>query len=176
MSVSRKESVMGKFYAGIGSRETPDAVQRQMKAIAARLSELGWTLRSGGANGADKAFEQGAGEAKEIFIPWPGFNGSTSTLVGGNDPEYRELTSKLHPNWAACNEKARQFHTRNVAQVLGEPGSVDYSSMVICWTPRGEGGGGTGQAIRIAKAYNIPVFDLFHGMHALGEFMKGLAS
>jgi hypothetical protein len=32
--------------------------------------------------------------------------------------------------------------------------------MVICWTSRGLGGGGTGQAIRIAKAHKIPVFDL----------------
>lgn len=29
----------------------------------------------------------------------------------------------------------------------------------ICWTKNGSGQGGTGQALRIAKAYNIPIFD-----------------
>ena len=31
---------------------------------------------------------------------------------------------------------------------------------VICWTPRGEVTGGTGQAIRIANSLNIPVHNL----------------
>ncbi|NMA16004.1 MAG: hypothetical protein GX935_02005, partial [Erysipelotrichia bacterium] len=30
---------------------------------------------------------------------------------------------------------------------------------IICWTKNGSGSGGTGQAIRIAKAYDIPIFD-----------------
>ena len=34
------------------------------------------------------------------------------------------------------------------------------SKFVICWTKNGKGTGGTGQAIRIAKGFGIPVFDL----------------
>ena len=50
---------------------------------------------------------------------------------------------------------------RNALQVLGTDGQtpVDF---IMCWTPNGSGSGGTGQAIRIARALNIPVFDLGH--------------
>jgi len=49
-----------KFYTGIGSRKTPYQVQQQMQRIAQFLAKKGYTLRSGSANGADSAFEEGA--------------------------------------------------------------------------------------------------------------------
>ena len=64
------------FYAGIGSRETPDCVCWVMRRLGRSLAELEITLRSGGAKKADSAFEAGCDEAqgpKEIFLPWPGF-------------------------------------------------------------------------------------------------------
>jgi hypothetical protein len=33
------------------------------------------------------------------------------------------------------------------------------SKFIICWTKNGKGQGGTGQALRIAKEYGIPIFD-----------------
>lgn len=48
-----------KTYTGIGSRETPYEIQDLMKRIAFKLAENGWLLRSGGAEGADTAFENG---------------------------------------------------------------------------------------------------------------------
>lgn len=74
-------------FAGIGSRSTPENVLQVMRKVAHRLAELGYTLLSGGSDGADSAFEEGcrqsacASEAdkqgcfgkKEIYLPWPGF-------------------------------------------------------------------------------------------------------
>ena len=48
-----------KPYTGIGSRETPTAILDLMIAIGGVLAQRGFTLRSGGADGADDAFEQG---------------------------------------------------------------------------------------------------------------------
>ena len=48
------------YYAGIGSRETPDHVLETMASAAQYLGKEGFTLRSGGAKGADTAFDQGA--------------------------------------------------------------------------------------------------------------------
>lgn len=45
----------GKYYAGIGSRETPTRVLQLMIKAAQRLAQRGYTLRSGGADGADAA-------------------------------------------------------------------------------------------------------------------------
>ena len=46
-----------KVYTGIGSRETPGLILALMGRISARMDRLGFTLRSGGADGADAAFE-----------------------------------------------------------------------------------------------------------------------
>jgi predicted Rossmann fold nucleotide-binding protein DprA/Smf involved in DNA uptake len=50
---------MNPKYAGIGSRSTPPETLPLIESIAARLAEKGWVLRSGGADGADSAFEKG---------------------------------------------------------------------------------------------------------------------
>lgn len=42
---------MNKIFTGIGSRSTPPEILEKMKAIAKFLSERGYTLRSGGADG-----------------------------------------------------------------------------------------------------------------------------
>lgn len=164
-------------YAGIGSRETPEAILSLMHRIGATLARNGFTLRSGGAPGADTAFEEGAVSAQykgatagtEIYIPWSNFNGKKfrdGALIPFQN-EYAEKAMKIaeafHPNWKACSQGAKNIHTRNVAQVLG-PDLQKPSKFIVCWTEGGKGGGkgggGTGQVLRIAKAYNIPIFDL----------------
>jgi hypothetical protein len=47
---------------------------------------------------------------------------------------------------------------RNYRQIRGL--DAPDSKFVICWTPNGELKGGTAQAIKIAKNYGIPVFNL----------------
>lgn len=164
---SQEEREMPKYYAGIGSRETPDFILDHMSSIATQLGNDGWTLRSGGADGADLAFERGALKSAtqpHIYLPWPGFNNAVACRR--NDPEVWTLAvaEAHHPAWANLKRGARQLHCRNVHQVLGD--STDLvdsrtpSSFILCWTPDAKGGGGTGQAIRIAQAYNVPVFDL----------------
>ena len=58
------------YYAGVGSRETPQDVLKIMWKIGKHLADKGYTLRSGGARGADAAFENGCDSvmgSKEIF-------------------------------------------------------------------------------------------------------------
>lgn len=152
-------------YAGIGSQKTPFDVCEQMTEYAARLESIGFTLRSGAANGADTAFEAGvmSPDNKEIFLPWKGFNASDSRYWEFPDPETKkkaqEIAAKFHPWWNSLSNGVKALHTRNVAQVLGHS-LKSPSKFVICWTHNGARGGGTGQALRIAEALNIPIFDL----------------
>lgn len=133
-----------KYYAGIGSRDTPDHVLGMMTRLAKRLND--YTLRSGGAKGADSAFEEGASK-KEIFTA----DDATDDAI--------ELSSKYHPNWSACSKYAKKLHGRNAMIILGE--NLDSPvEFVICWTKNGKGDGGTGQALRIAKDYGIKIYDL----------------
>lgn len=136
-----------KYYAGIGSRETPEYVLDKMKDIAFTLQTRGYILRSGGAKGADSAFEEGAGNNKEIFTA----NDAT--------PEAIELSSKYHPNWYACSSYVKKLHGRNAMIILGADLNTPVD-LVVCWTKGGRGEGGTGQALRIAKDYGIAIHDL----------------
>ena len=146
-----------KYYAGVGSRKTPPEILEMMTKIAEGLSR-NYILRSGGAEGADEAFEKGAGDKKIIFIPWPGFNGSKEKCRPLTSAAMK-LAGEFHPGWMHLSYGAKKLHARNVYQILGESldSPVDF---VICWTHGGKEVGGTAQAIRIAKANRIKVFNL----------------
>lgn len=146
-----------KVYTGIGSRETPQEILPLFTEIASFLCHFGWTLRSGGADGADRAFELGAPKQVEIYLPWKNFNGSHSPLWGVS-PEALNIASQFHPAWDRCSTAGKKLHGRNVYQVLGQDLKTP-SQFIICWTKNGAGAGGTGQALRIAKAHSIPIFD-----------------
>lgn len=153
------------IYCGIGSRETPEQVCHLMIEIGFGLAQLGWTLRSGGADGADIAFEIGCNQGngtKEIYIPWHGFNQRSTHepgVIRGANEYTEEIAAMFHPNWSACSNGAKALHARNVCQVLGFNRQTP-ADMVVCWTPNASGSGGTGQALRMAKHFNIPIFDL----------------
>ena len=150
---------MVKYYAGIGSRKTPPHILDDMRNIATRMSQRGYILNSGGASGADTAFEQGADpRMTQIFLPWRGFNGHSSPLTSPSPRAY-EIAEQFHPNWQGLSQAARNLMARNSHQVLGRT-LDEHVEIVICWTPEGRGGGGTGQAIRIAHHYGIRVVDL----------------
>lgn len=136
-----------KTYAGIGSRETPPDILLLMHQLSSKLESIGYTLRSGGAIGADSAFEQGITN-KEIFIA----NDAT--------PESIEMASKYHPAWNKCSSWAKKLHGRNCMILLGKDLN-DPVKFVICWTNDGKATGGTGLSIRIANDLNIPIFNLF---------------
>ena len=151
---------MKRYYAGIGSRETPEEIIKIMIQIAESLGKMGIILRSGAAEGADDAFEIGCDNVngkKEIYLPWKGFGNSKSTLIV-KDPKAFELVEKYHPGFSRLSQGALKLQARNSHQVLGLDLNTP-SDFIICYTPKGKGSGGTGQALRIAKDYSIPVFD-----------------
>lgn len=155
--VELKLTYKGGLYAGIGSRKTPPNILNLMQNMAKRLYLLGYTLRSGGAAGADINFERGhnrardrvnAADNKEIF------------LAGHATEECLEVAERIHPAWERCSDYAKTLHARNVKQILGN--SLDCPvDFVLCWTPNGEPQGGTRTAIMVAKENGIPVFNLF---------------
>lgn len=154
------------IYAGIGSRQTPTMMLTAMQCIGYDLAKSNWLLRSGHAEGADEAFELGCimGQGKkEIFVPWVGFNkapgGHSDYMVPEFTPELHDFTASFHPNWNACSQAAKLLHMRNACQILGQKGTEPVD-LVICWTKNGTGQGGTGQALRIARHFDIPIFDL----------------
>lgn len=164
-----------KSFAGIGSRETPSNILNVMQEISKFLTtKHGFVLNSGGADGADHAFEIGASSSKKIFLPWDGFNGKHVDNDEYIIPPYNEeYIKKYHPAFNRLSEKGRLLMSRNTYQVLGE-NLLTPVNFVVCWTKDGKASGGTGQAIRIAKSQGIPVFNLKTDMQAFKNLTEWL--
>lgn len=163
---------MNKIYAGIGSRKTPPEVCEVIRHLAGRLGCVGWTLRSGRAEGADSAFECGARAVQgscEIFLPedlrplsvrvndkiqnWSYMDEVTGSTIGA-----KVIARLLHPNGKNLSPHALELHARNTYQIIGQDLNTPVQ-FVVCWTEGGRGEGGTGQALRLAKMLNIPILD-----------------
>ena len=151
------------FYAGIGARDCPSFAIRRAGELGARLAEEGLTVRSGHADGMDMAFEAGCDKAngkKEIYLPWKGFNGSNSELFTVDQKAY-DIAKEFHPNWGVLSHGGKKLIARNTYQILGKDlDEITKSNFVVCWTLNAGVVGGTGQALRIAKSFDIPVFNL----------------
>ena len=166
---------MNLYYTGIGSRSTPPDICSLMTKCAKRFHELGFILRSGGASGADQAFQRGCSGKAEIFLPSPDFQEEFQAKFPPEKTIYRlssqalKLASETHPAWDRCTPYARLLHARNTYQVLGEDLNTP-TLLVLCWTPEGEEKesqctirtGGTATAIRLADRRGIPVFNLYN--------------
>lgn len=149
------------IYTGIGSRKTPMAILQWMGQIAHQLASSNWILRSGGADGADNAFERSCTASngrKEIYLPWKNFNNNKSPLYGVCDKALK-IASEIHPAWDKCSQSAKLLHGRNVYQVLGK--NLDSpSDLVIAWTPKGECVGGAATALKLAMTHGITIINL----------------
>ena len=171
-------------YAGVGSRRTPPEILAAMADIAQTLGDAGTALSTGGADGADKAFETGALRTDApitVHTPWPGYNGyrpgrdpekdldvvhpkSTETLQGR---AYAELAREHHPYWNRCGRGARALFVRNVSILAGaldgEGGTLPVRA-VIAYTPNGLPVGreaaGTGHTLRTAASLHVPCVNL----------------
>lgn len=160
-----------KMYAGIGSRQTPPDVLRLMEVSAILLWAQGWTLHSGGASGADSAFEDGVPaqvrqDCCRIFLPGNNFNGRSAGRNGCIDstkleawPRAVEIAKHYHPAPSKLSGFGLKLMARNCFQVLG-PNLDELVKFVMCWTPGGAMTGGTSQALRIAVDHGIQVRNL----------------
>lgn len=140
-----------KIYSGIGSRKCPENILIVMTDLAKWLATQGWTGRSGGADGSDKAFQRGAEAVNgdfELYRP------------KGATPEAIEVASQFHPAWHNCSDYVRKLHGRNSQIILGYELNSPVS-VVYLWTPGGKTIGGSGMGTRIAEHYKIPVKNLY---------------
>ena len=161
-------------YAGVGKRMVPQAVLRECRRLGEYLAKLGWTLRSGGADGCDLAFEVGCDLVngdKEIYLVerlhsklsnWaeemkinPRPEGRTFEI----SPLAYDIAMEHHPVPDRLGYYAKQLMARNSHIVLG----ADLQSpvdMLVCYLYPSARHGGTKQSVRLANHYGIPVFNL----------------
>ena len=164
---------MSKYYTGIGSRDVTETEFSIMSQLAQHFATAGWTLRSGGAGGADSAFEKGCALAEgyaEIFIPWKGFgtkveNPNCRRYV----PDERSFGKAAHylvengiiPWFSNMTQGAQKLHSRNYYQVLGVD-NIKSNVMVYCAEDDKHGipKGGTRTAILLARSFGVSTYNI----------------
>jgi len=151
MKIRDKLSPSTKTYAGIGSRETPPQALTWMAWLGQKLERMDYTLRSGGAKGADSAFEKYVTQ-KEIYHPKDEIPDWCFTRI-------RDFVPSNY-NFNGMKPYIQRLLARNMMQIWGRNGDnpVDF---VICWTKDGKDTGGTGYAMRAAASVEIPIYNLY---------------
>lgn len=149
-----------------------------MTLLAAQLAQTGWWLATGGAQGADTAFIEGAPETKRmIYLPWYNFNNwrgvQTRIMSAGQMNSCIGVAQLHHPAWYRCSTQTRKLHARNVAILFGC--NLDRPvRAVVAYTKHGAVTGGTGMGLRLAAAYDIPVFNF--GIMDFHEILEALSN
>lgn len=147
-----------KIYTGIGSRETPARECELITEFARLMCARGWTMRTGGARGADTAFLSGVllfEPRYELYLPWRHFSTQAPATLEAPTERALGIAARYHPAWSRLTQSERNLHGRNVHQVLGYDCETP-TRMIVCWTPvpsltgHETGTGGTGMALRIA--------------------------
>ena len=142
-------------YAGVGARKTPTKVLAWMERIAMALAAEGHVLHSGGARGADSAFEHGCtafGGRKRI---WQGTSQAAPWAV--------RIAKGHHPKWHRLGSHVQGLMARNVHILMGDEPTGGQVHVVIGWTEGGRGEGGTGHTYRVAQSLGIPIIELARG-------------
>jgi hypothetical protein len=156
-------------FAGLGSRATPTKVQQQIVAYSRRLTSAGYVARSRASDGADLAFERGAGDRKEIWLPFPGFEDRTpdDRRVFVPTPEQEagavEIASRIHPTWekVAVRRGSVATHAGNVITVLGPDLTQPVDFLVLWAAVLGDSVDGDARtSYEAAKLKKIPTFNL----------------
>jgi hypothetical protein len=161
---------MIRSYAGIGSRKISNEEKDEISFIAGLLKEK-YVVYSGNAHGADVAFQRGSDGNCVVYLPWKGFNCDIYSpndmrecvVIDKKDTEAYETVKLYHPSKGNCSDITKKFMARNYRQIAGHGDEYPVVDFVVCCADDdGNAGvhGGTGQAIRIAKAMGIPFFNI----------------
>lgn len=163
---------MFNYYTGIGSREAPPAFLKFAREMAASLEAQGYILRSGGAPGADDAFESGLTRVanSQIYLPWHGFEGRNHAgCITPDDLDIEDLAQAektvrvLHPNPSALKPGSMKLLVRDVFQVLGSDLHTP-SNFVMMWArPKGRDAvhGGSNMAFQVARRRDVPIINYY---------------
>ena len=152
------QDIKRKIYTGVGTRNLPANMVPELERVIKRLNNLGYTARTGNADGVDAVFVKNASKV-EIYEPKDATNLT------------RKIVKEIHPNFNALRRKAGMvgvnLMARNTNQVFGKKLNVP-SDFVIAYTQDGiesfhertNESGGTGQAIELASRKGIPVINM----------------
>jgi len=152
-----KEELVKIEVAIIGSRDADDTQYEAAMGLAEGLSRIGVYINTGGALRIDQAAMQGTIDGYlNVFLPWASYN---AEII----PQHAKRTvydSRIHTEWTIS---VQMFHpapgrlTRGAFALHARNYGIIRPTKLVVAFPNETGGGGTGQGIRIAKHFGIPL-------------------
>ena len=153
-------------YTGLASNDTPTAIRAIMTELAMELESSGIILRSAAHPEMHSAFLRGveAVGKKEVYVTWSHGRHSQhrihpSQIDSATKALSLSIIQRFLPHMTVSQITQHDFISMAPYLILGRDLNTP-SRFVICWTPDGLGQHGVGPALRIARYYGIPVFDL----------------
>ena len=158
-----------KYITIIGSRKITREEHITLRSLADHFHEHGFTLRSGGAYGADSSINHLSNI--EIYIPWDGYNnlyhnGKTIFMLKYLPDQYlaSKKVSEIHPKFEKLSRGAKLLQTRNIYQIIGYKGKEGTPSECVIYAAdhdkNGEPVGGTRTAVMYARSLGIPTINI----------------
>lgn len=152
-------------YVGVGFGNPSKELNSIVKQIAESLNEANYVLRSDGEDGVSALFAKYASE-KEIYLPYKDYNNIDSELCK-TTREAEHIASRFHPCFNDLKSTDRKAISRYSHVMLGKD-LRHLASFMICYTDdkaesikeKTANTGIIGQAIAIASAMAIPVYNL----------------
>lgn len=156
---------MKRYYAGVGSRETPPHVLELMENIAKELEKNNFYASTGCASGADSAFRVGCSKPRVYTCRGPehGIDPSHYDNYWMTEHIIKELLGESRYN--NMSSFAKLAHRRNCYQVLGDDLSTPVEFTLLYAKPNKSGDvvlGGTVTAFKLSKCFDIPIFNFYH--------------
>jgi hypothetical protein len=151
---------MNLIYSGIGCKNPPSFIIGIISEISIHLANKHYLLRSGASIGCQSAFESGCKSIngyRDIYLPWRSYNDNDSMLYDISE-ESKIMAKSFYPKYDDLSLENRLIFARNCNIILGDKLDTP-SDFIICYTEEGKHTGETGHALKIAKKYNIPIFN-----------------
>lgn len=169
--------------ACIGSRDLTPEQTDICERLGQWLVSHGHIISTGNAEGADQAFARGGNSVDptkvHLWLPW--YRYERQAIVPGNQVVLftalsdqlqtllLTLAEKFHPAWGKLTQGGQKLQGRNGLIILDripEPTELLFPKIelmtdrVLALPSSRPGGGGTGQGMRMAQNYGIPVTNL----------------
>lgn len=132
--------MVNKYFTLVGSRKITQQEVQTLTKFSDYLTQYGFILRSGKAEGADTAgelaFRSWSETSPEIYIPWKNFKGGSPNIgdeiVLPLPVETLEYVKRIHPAFERLSQGACKLHQRNIHQVLGMDLKTPSKLLIAC--------------------------------------------
>jgi hypothetical protein len=150
-----------------GTRNPGGTAAEVVSRLASFISRLGYTIRTGGADGVDTAAMRGTVGRLELMLPWATYNEALIGKIADSNqdlhvtvynamrhPLWTKSVFDLHPKGKTLPRGPFALHARNYGIVDGSRLGLAFPNYI-----GNPNGGGTSQGIRVAKALNVPLIE-----------------